>query len=301
MPLFIETGSGVRNANAYVNIAYVTSYLTNRNRQTENGWQAASTTVQEAAIIAATDYIEKRFASKFKGVPAVILEATYAKGSLVFSGQPTAGQVLNLGNDLYTFVAALTGNSYEVLIGATPTATATNLEAAIGGLAGSGLTYGVGTPQSRHATAQRAGLALALTATSQGTSGALTALVGPVTNLGITAFSGGLDGGIQPLSWPRNYAYDQNGTEIVGIPDKLKQAVSEYAVRAVSSTLLSDPTSDSYGGRVSARKEAVGPIIEEVKYDSGTVGTVIFTSYPAADRLMSSLLLGSGQGGVIRG
>jgi hypothetical protein len=65
--------------------------------------------------------------------------------------------------------------------------------------------------------------------------------------------------------------------------------------------LLPDPTVDPYSGRVSARTEQVGPIIESYKYDAGTAGTVIFTPYPSADKLLRPLLLGSGNGGVIRG
>jgi hypothetical protein len=301
MALIIETGAGVRNANAYVNAAYVTSYLTARNRQTENGWAAATDAVKEAAIVAATDYVDKRFGHRFKGVPKVTFDETYAEAELVFGGNPDPADELTLGDDIYTFVSSLSGDPYEVLIGASATTTVLNLEAAINGAAGAGVAYGLGTAQSRHASALAAGAVLTLTASAPGTSGALSVLEGPVTNVSITGFSGGKDGGIQPLCWPRTGAYDQTGTEILGIPDRLKQAVSEYAVRASADILLPDPTTDPYGGRVNQRTETVGPITESVRYDSGTVGTVTFTPYPSADKLLTPLLLGSGNGGVIRG
>lgn len=98
-------------------------------------------------------------------------------------------------------------------------------------------------------------------------------------------------GGIQPLSFPREYLYDARGQAVTGVPERLKKGIAEYAVRAVSSVLLPDPASDAYGGRVNRRKEKVGPIEEEYQYDGGTVGTVIFTAYPAADRLIHPLLL----------
>lgn len=301
MALIIETGVGVRNANAYVNSAYVTSYLTARNRQTENSWSTSSSTIQDAAVVAATDYVDKRFGPKFKGVPKVTFDETYAEAEMEFGGLPDPADELTLGDDVYTFVSSLSGDAYEVLIGASATTTCQNLEAAINGAAGAGATYGLGTAQSRHASALSAGAVLTLTSLAPGASGALSVLQGPVTNVTITGFTGGKDGGIQPLCWPRTGAYDQTGVEVLGIPDRLKQAVAEYAVRAVASILLPDPTTDVYGGRVNSRTETVGPISESWKYDAGTVGTVIFVPYPAADKLLRPLLLGSGNGGVIRG
>lgn len=301
MALVIETGVGVRGANSYVNIAYVTSYLTARNRQAENSWSTAVAAAQEAAIIAATDYVEKRFGHKFKGVSKTVFDESYAEAELSFSGLPDPADELTLGDDTYTFVSSLSGSQYEVLIAASATLTAANLEAAINGAAGAGATYGSETPQSRHASAFAAGAVLTLTSLAPGASGALSVLQGPVTNVTITGFSGGRDGGIQPLHFPADDAYDQNGMEILGIPDRLKQAVSEYAVRAVAKVLLPDPTTDAYGGRVNSRTESVGPILESWEYDSGTVGSITFTPYPSADKLLRPLLLGSGNGGVIRG
>lgn len=61
MAFVVEDGTGVVGANAYCEVAFVTDYLTDRNRQTENGWNTASVAAQQAAIVAATDYIETRF------------------------------------------------------------------------------------------------------------------------------------------------------------------------------------------------------------------------------------------------
>ena len=67
MPFIVETGAGVASANAYSSVAAVTTYLTDRARQDENAWSTATSTAQEAAIVAATDYVEKRFASRWIG------------------------------------------------------------------------------------------------------------------------------------------------------------------------------------------------------------------------------------------
>ncbi len=300
MALIIETGVGIREANAYTNAAYVTAYLTARNRQTENNWNSANDDLKDAAIIAATDYIDTRFGSRFRGVPAIIFTEVKASAELLFSGLPDPADELTLGDDVYKFVSSLSDDAYEVLIGASAADTASNLEAAINGAAGAGVTYGLGTPQSRHSAAKAAGAVLTLTARAAGAGGNLSVLEGPVTNVTITGFSGGKDGGQQPLSWPRASAYDQQGNLITGIPDRLRQVVAEYAVRAISSPLLPDPAVDPYGGKLYSRREQVGPIQEEARYSRMSGSSDIFVPYPAADRLIRPLLLGSG-GGVIRG
>lgn len=299
MTIIIETGVGVREANAYVNVAYVTAYLTARNRETENSWSSLTTSQTEAAIIAATDYVEKRFGHRFKGVPAVIFDETYATATLTFLGLPTDSESLTLGDETWNFVSTLSGATYEVLIGSSATETATNFEAALNGADGAGTLYSLGTSQSRHASASAALGVLTLTALASGTSGNLTVFTGSVTNVTIVGFNGGVDGGSQVLSWPRNYAYDDCGTAIKGIPNRLKQAISEYAVRSVNANLLPDPTVDAYAGSLQRRLEKVGPIEEEYEYVAGTVGKMTFNPYPAADKLLHPLLLGSGK--VIRG
>ena len=300
MALIVETGTGIREANAYTDVAYVTSYLTARNRQTENGWDNATTEAKEAAVIAATDYIDTRFGARFRGVQSFTFTDEKAKAELLFSGLPDPADELTLGDDVYKFVVSLSGEAYEVLIGASGAATASNLEAAIMAGPGAGVTYGLGTPQSRHSTAKAAGAVLTLTAKAAGAGGNLSVLRGPIENVTITGFSGGRDGGIQPLAWPRSNAYDQQGNLIQGIPDRLRQVVAEYAVRAVASVLLPDPAVDPYGGKLYSRAEQVGPIREEARYSRMTGSSDVFVPYPAADRLIRPLLLGSG-GGVIRG
>lgn len=287
MALTVETGVGVRGADAYVTVAFVTSYLTARNRLTENNWSGLDAAVQEAAVIAATDYIEKRFQSRFLGTRLVEFEDVNAIGSIVFSGLPTADQELTLGDQIYKFVSSLTGAANEVLIGVSGAATASNLAAAIlADAEGEGIIFGSGTEISRHATEERFGSTITLTSLAAGSSGDSTVLSGTITNVALTAFSGGVDGGSQPLSFPRENLYDRSGNLVEGIPLLLKQATAEYAVRAAAAQLLTDPTTDVYGGRVRRRLEKVGPIEEEIEYDPGTQGTELIKPYPAADRLL---------------
>lgn len=282
MDFIIETGAGVRRANAYISAEYADSYLNDRGRDNENGWNSRSKTNKKQAIVAATDYLEKKYTGRFRGQQKFTFKSVSAKATLTFSGLPRDGETITIGGSdcVYTFVTSLSGDPFEVLIGST----ANNLATAI-------------NSQNPYARASSPSQAIVkLTALAPGASGDMTILTGSATNLTIAEFSGGLDGGAQTLSWPRNYVYDESGTLIEGVPNRLKQAVCEYAVRAVSENLLPDPTVDR---SLQRRLEKVGPIEEEYEYVPGTAGKVMFRSYPAADKLLSPLLLGFG--GVIRG
>ena len=67
MALVIETGDGVPNANTYVDIDFATAYLTQRSRLTENGYDTATEAVKEGALVSATEYIDTRWGTRFKG------------------------------------------------------------------------------------------------------------------------------------------------------------------------------------------------------------------------------------------
>lgn len=102
----------------------------------------------------------------------------------------------------------------------------------------------------------------------------------------------------QALSWPRSNAFDDNGFELTGVPVQLQKAAAEYALRALSASLMPDPVTDTSGQSVKMKKEVVGPIEETTEYHgSGVIQTI--KPYPAADRLLAGLVLGS-QGRSIR-
>ena len=66
MSLTKEDGSIVTGANSYADAADSIAYQTDRGRQ---AWIDATTEVQEAALVRATDYIETRFGRRFIGSP----------------------------------------------------------------------------------------------------------------------------------------------------------------------------------------------------------------------------------------
>lgn len=63
MAFTVEDGSGVEDANAYIEIAFADEYFTDRAITTWTGTDAA----KQAAIIKATDYIDKVYGNRFLG------------------------------------------------------------------------------------------------------------------------------------------------------------------------------------------------------------------------------------------
>lgn len=104
----------------------------------------------------------------------------------------------------------------------------------------------------------------------------------------------------QALQFGRTGIYDEFGDELDPMPKQLLKATAEYALRALSSTLMPDPTTDDSGQSIKRKTEKVGPIEETVEYHgTGVVSTL--KPYPAADRLLTELLNGGfGQGRTIR-
>lgn len=100
-----------------------------------------------------------------------------------------------------------------------------------------------------------------------------------------------VDSDTQALEFPRTPPC------ITGIPTVLKKACYEYALRALTSTLLPDPEMQSNGLRVVSTVQIAGPLEEHVTY-SDTHSMQILKPYPAADKLLRALLNSSGS--VIR-
>lgn len=75
-------------------------------------------------------------------------DAVAADGTLTFTGVPTADETVTIGDITYTFVAALTGEAYEVLIGGDIEETRDNLLEAIGdvGTQATGVLTATGNP-----------------------------------------------------------------------------------------------------------------------------------------------------------
>ncbi len=297
MTLVLENGSGVTGANSYVSATFVTSYLTDRSRSTENSWSSASTAVKESACIAATDYIENAFRDLFKGQKE-FRDISTARSTLTFTAQPTAADTVTLGDVTYTFVAAI-AVANDVLIGDTVADSIDNLVSAINlSSSGSGSLYHEDTVENENASGTAfiddTMVALSLLTGTRGNS-VVSTETSSTASWNFATLVGGSDiVKPQPLSFPRQDLFDRDGIAQIGIPDRLQFATSEYAVRARSAALAQDPDVDVTGGQIVRKSEAVGPITESTEYLPGTAGAGNLAKYPAADRLLRDFLGRSG-------
>lgn len=304
MVFIIETGNGVRGANTYFPETFVTQYLTERNRQTENGWDGLATALQQSYCVIATDYIDKRFGLQFKGIKQFIFKACAAQAQVNFTGNPADQDTLTIGAIQMTLVAALSSlGQNEVLIGASTADTVQNVIAAMNGEQGAGTTYSLASEQNREASAalvEGSTTDILLTARNFGAAGNDILISEVSTSITIDSqFVNGKDGGSQCLEFPRLRLFDSRGQFITGIPLNLKQAGAEYAVRAVNAKLVADPTVDATGRVVNEKLEKVGPIEERTVYAEGEALEHLIPPYPAADKLLDEYLKPAG--GAIRG
>lgn len=114
-----------------------------------------------------------------------------------------------------------------------------------------------------------------------------------------SAFKGCQLTATQSLEFPRDAFVDVNGVGV--IPEALKKATYEYAIRANAAPLAPDIQQDPSGYQVSRRFEKVGPLEERTDFAFLGPGSTrqLLTPYPAADMLLRSLLRNS-YGRVIR-
>jgi len=84
----------------------------------------------------------------------------------------------------------------------------------------------------------------------------------------------------QSTEWPRIDAFDVEERLVNGIPEEVQEATAEYALISLTSTLSPSPTYDERGQGVTLVKEVVGPIEQEVRYNSSAF---TLPKYPPAD------------------
>lgn len=295
MALVIEDGSGVAVSNGYASLSYILNYLTERNRQTENSWSTAAIAVQEAHAIAAVDYIENRWRECFKGVKE-FRSLTLAKALLTLTANPITASVVVIGSQTYNFVAAVASPD-DVLIDTNTSLSINNLIDAINANPETiGTKFGTGTVGNVDATARAfEDDTMIAEAKLDGLAGNLVATTTDV--VGGTWSSATLVGGTdtgrpQPLSFPRVNLFDRDGIRVVGIPDRVKQATSEYAVRSLGSTLQPDPDVDT-GRAITSKLEKVDVITEQTQFQVGGV-IQISVPYPAADSLLREYIRATG-------
>ena len=68
-----EDGTGLEDANSYVDVAFADEYFADRG--TPTAWSDANQTAKEQALVKATDHITKRFGGRFLGQPKTDTQA----------------------------------------------------------------------------------------------------------------------------------------------------------------------------------------------------------------------------------
>jgi len=97
----------------------------------------------------------------------------------------------------------------------------------------------------------------------------------------------------QRLSFPRLGLLDREGRVVTGVPEALKNATMEYALKALTENLFLEPNIDSNGLTPTLIRSKVGPIEDETEYADGSTQKTI-KPFPMADRLISRYIVPSG-------
>lgn len=297
MTLVVETGAGLRKANALCSVSFANDYLKDRGRSEEAGWQGLGGGEKEAALIDGARYIIDAFDSRIRGNRRWFFDEIAATGVVQFTGVPATGKKLVLGDVTYLFVPALSDPAIpnEVLAGGSANDCATALCAAISAdSAESGVLFGIGTEANRHATCvlDIDGDSVVLTASVGGEGGNSTVLTSDASPVSVTLtqFFGGLDGGSQPMAFPRLGLFDRDGVEVEGVPLEARQANVEYAVLSVAGTLRLVPEVDDTGAALLSKSESVGPIRESKTFAQASASTRSYKPHPRADALLARFL-----------
>jgi len=107
-----------------------------------------------------------------------------------------------------------------------------------------------------------------------------------------------LNGRDQSTEWPRVRVNDAQGYYVNGVPTEVKEAVFEYALRALKGTLNPDPVVEDLGRQLESKTEKFGPFSESTSYyEAGTA----LPKYPEADKKLTSAGLTITGGDIIRG
>jgi len=103
----------------------------------------------------------------------------------------------------------------------------------------------------------------------------------------------------QSTQWPRQGVVDLSGDTVNGIPEAVRRACAELAIRVLNGVVL-QPDYDKglvgSGGVVSSVTKKVGPLETVVAYDT-KFGLGFFASFPVVDRMLRSAGLLSVGGG----
>lgn len=97
-------------------------------------------------------------------------------------------------------------------------------------------------------------------------------------------YKGTRRGYVQGLLWPRRGALDSGGYPLPDLPEELKKATCELAVRSYSARLSPDSEREN---QIKREKKVIGPITKEVEYVDGASTE---TRYGVVEGMMATLI-----------
>jgi hypothetical protein len=262
MSFLVENGTGVKGATSYATVAFFKAWCADRG-YVITAWADADI---QAYLVAATDYIDTRWGLEFLG-SCKWSTGLYSRSVFTLTDQPSAGETITIGSDVFTFRATATLDG-EVEIGETLKETLVNLV----------LELSEGEHVVDFMLADPDVASLTIFTSHDGVS---TTTIVANGSFDVAASSGSSDKK-QPRMFPRLYLYDRDGAEVSGVPDKLKDATCAYAYRAKTTVLAPD---GSVNNTIRSMTTTVGPISKSVTYAEGAILNPI-SAFPAADRLL---------------
>ena len=249
MTFTVEDGTGVTAANAYISLAYARAYHDERGQLST--WNGASLTTPITGATHADDTV-------------TVVDHPFKTGD---------GPVRLTGATLPTGLAAAT--DYWIVVATSSTVKfATSYASALAGTVVNLTANGSGSMAIVHPSfdAQRQAIVKATDHLEQEYGGRFLGVKGSET---------------QGLHWPADGAW-LAGVELAGVPEALRRACAEYALRALSASLAPDQDS---GGALTMLSVSADGMTTTKQYAAGTVAAGGGSpEYPSADRWLSSLL-----------
>lgn len=274
MAFKVEDGSGVKGATSYTTEAFFRAYFLDRNIDVTG----LNTTIVQALLIVATDYIDTRWGLRFLGKRR--WRTLDSRSVFILSGQPADGEIITIDGDVFTFRTTATLDK-DVEIGDTLSETLVNLTEVVTTANVTGFMFADVDVMALTIFTNQDGIVI----TTDVVNGSID--VSPTS---------GLSSKQQLLEFPRIRLRDTTGGLVINIPPRLQEATCEYAFRANSTTLAPDPTVDATGLRITGTRSKIGPIEKETTYAQSTTPQIT-KPFPAADRLLQEYIF---TGGVIR-
>jgi len=273
MAFTVEDGTGVVNANSYGTLQGFRDYFADRQ---EDVSAILDATVQ-LLLVASTDYIDSRW--HFLGNKE--FTTLNSRSNLTLVAQVSDGESVTFGSNTYIFRTSPTA-TLEVEIGSDMIETLENLASSIGS-----------NDIADYSGSLFADVDVATLTLYANDDGVVTTETGADSS-----FDGVVTAGrsrkYQPLQFPRVGIRDRRGAYVTGIPENLKQATYEYALRANTSALAPDPVTADANVPVIRQLDKVGPITTETEYAEGGL-QITFRSYPEVDALLKEYVLSTGR------